>query len=45
MGPLGHLDDYLIPRLARRIRTATTLNGASDAYLEHGQHVVTTGTP
>jgi 8-oxo-dGTP pyrophosphatase MutT (NUDIX family) len=40
---LDELDKYLIPRLAQRIRTATTLNNNS-AYLEYGRHVATTGT-
>lgn len=42
---LDRLDDYLIPRLARRIRTAATLNSTSDSYLEYGQHITTTATP
>ncbi|HEU0087686.1 MAG TPA: NUDIX hydrolase [Pseudonocardiaceae bacterium] len=37
---LDQLDDYLIPRLSRRIRTAATLNGTGDVYLEHGQVTV-----
>ena len=36
---LDQLDDYVIPRLARRIRTAATLNATGDAYLEHGRHI------
>lgn len=36
---LDQLDDYVIPRLARRIRSAATLNATSDAYLEHGRHI------
>lgn len=43
--PLDDLDTYLIPRLARRIRTAATLKDTSGAYLEHGQHTTTTATP
>jgi len=38
---IDHLDDYLIPRLTRRIRTAATLNDTSGAYLEHGQPIAT----
>lgn len=37
--PLDHLDDYVIPRLARRIRAAAALSGSSGAYLEHGEHM------
>jgi len=33
-----HLDDYVIPRIARRIRSAIG-NGRSESYLEHGQPV------
>lgn len=35
---LDQLAEYLIPRLARRIRTAATFDGRSTAYLEHGEH-------
>ncbi|MGH4027255.1 MAG: NUDIX domain-containing protein [Pseudonocardiaceae bacterium] len=35
---LDQLDDYVIPRLARRIRTAATLKPTSNSYLEHGVH-------
>ena len=35
---LDQLADYVIPRLARRIRTAATLDGSNMAYLEHGEH-------
>lgn len=33
---LDDLDNFVIPRIARRIRTAAALNGASGTYLEHG---------
>jgi 8-oxo-dGTP pyrophosphatase MutT (NUDIX family) len=36
---LDHLDDYLIPRLARRVRSAATLDGTTGVYLEHGRPV------
>lgn len=39
---IDQLDDYVIPRLARRIRTAATLNDTTSAYLEHGQQISTT---
>lgn len=39
---LDQLDTYLIPRLARRIHTAATLNGAGSAYLEHGKPLAAT---
>lgn len=38
------LDDYVIPRLARRIRTAITLNTTRCAYLERGRPIATAET-
>ncbi len=35
---LDRLANYLIPRLARRIRTAAIADESSTAYLEHGEH-------
>lgn len=43
--PLDQLHHYLIPRLARRIHTAATLNSVSGAYLEHGEHLATAAMP
>lgn len=42
---LDQLDDYLIPRLARRVRTAATLSGEGGAYLEHGRPIGTVVRP
>jgi ADP-ribose pyrophosphatase YjhB (NUDIX family) len=36
---IDQLDDYLIPRLSRRVRTASTLESGGGAYLEHGKHI------
>ena len=36
-------DDYLIPRLSRRLRSALRLDGIGNAYLEHGRPVVAPG--
>lgn len=42
---LDQVDDYLIPRLARRVRTAATLDSTSGAYLEHGRLIATAPLP
>lgn len=38
---VDRLDDYLIPRLARRVRSATALDATTGAYLEHGRPITT----
>jgi 8-oxo-dGTP diphosphatase len=35
----GDLDDYLVPRLSRRVRSALQVTGDGTAYLEHGRPV------
>jgi len=41
---LDQLDDYALPRIARRIRSAVS-NGTRASYLEHGELPAGTGTP